>query len=242
MADKQSEIVDEIKGLLKQIIYWNLEIKKNKKINDRVLRGRSSSISNFFEDKFATMLGNILPSNYNIFVDYPISYKISQGDRSKTSYPDIMIVKDYNTESNVSNGLLAAIIELKIDLGWLNEDLFKTKLEQFNTLRSVNKVSFNLDVGTMHRNIKTLSVKDDFPLAVVLLTRQNHSERFPDFKKNVEKENSHCYVLSSEFHPRGYKIDESNKDDYLNKIYKDEENIENWKGLGDFFNNNFKED
>ncbi len=202
------------------------------------MRGRSPAISDFFEDNFAKILGNILLDRYDIFVDYPITYQINN-QRRTTCYPDIMVVRN----DNKSDRLLSGIIELKIDLGYLSDNWAKTKLNQINTLKErVEQVTINLGIGTNQKILQLLGVKENFPWAVVLLTSLNDHGRLKNIKNELSNGDVQCFVISNNIHPRGYEIDKSNKNDNLNKIYRDKENIKNWKGLADFFNNNFKED
>jgi hypothetical protein len=234
MTEEESEIIQKIKQLIEEIIDWNIDIKNKKPINNRVFRGRSPSFSNFFEDRFAIMLGKVLHSNYTIFIDYPISYRTDAHPTKKISYFDIMILKDYISNSKENNGILCGIIELKIDLGWLDNKWIKTKLDQINLLKNqAHEVGFK-DNTTEQQDRKKLKVKKGFPWAVVLATNHNHYERFPAFKKELNSADIECFVLSNNIHIRA--------DRDVNEISNNKENIENWEDLGKFINNNFKED
>ena len=99
--------------------FKNHKLKKPSKSNVRI--GRSNSVSYVFERKLAKRLGKVF-RNYYFFVDYPITLYDKNNTKIKQVYPDIFVVKGLDMEKKDSEGKAVAIIDLKIDLGYLNLD------------------------------------------------------------------------------------------------------------------------
>jgi hypothetical protein len=216
----------QIKNLLKQIIDLNQSSKRQKKIGKRIFRGRSASIANDFENMFARMLDALLPDKYSIFVDYPISYKIRGRHRTKTSYPDLAVI--------ANDRVLAGIIELKIDLGYLPHDWTHRTAQEITHLRKAKLVSYKTNVGTDKAQKRSLNVSPDLPRAIVVLTGQNDHGKLNRFLKQ-----RNCFVLSKDIHPNDIWINDTNRDDSLRRIIENKDNIESWKAFANFLDDNF---
>ena len=187
----------EIKYLLEDIIRLYQEKKENKKISQRIQRGRASSIANDFEERFAVFLEKVLPDKYSFLVDYPISYNITGRGRKKTSYPDISIVKD--------ESVLAGIIELKIDLGYLADDWVTKSKTEFDNLRKAAVIQYTAGIRTEKRRPKkTLIVPQTLCKAVVVLSDQNDHGRLNRF---LTQDN--CFILTRNIHPNDVPINDS---------------------------------
>ena len=94
------KMVDEVVG-----IYAKRKREKRKK-GTRIVRGRAVTVSSQIEDYFARVIDDVLPNNkrgkkYGIMIDYPISFKPNKNSRTKTIYPDIMIVKASDGQKTV---------------------------------------------------------------------------------------------------------------------------------------------
>jgi len=215
----------QIKHLLKQIIDLNQTNKRHKKIGKRIFRGRSTSIADDFENMFAIMLDGLLPDKYSIFVDYPISYKIRGRHRTKTSYPDIAVI--------ANDRMLALIIELKIDLGYLPHDWTHRTAQEITHLRKARLVSYKTNVGTDKAQKRSLDVRPDIPRAIVVLTGQNDHGKLNRFLKQPN-----CFVFSKDIHPNDIWINDTNRDDTLTKIIENKGNIESWKAFANFLDDN----
>jgi hypothetical protein len=218
----------KIEKLLEEVIELYQTGKQVKKMGKRIFRGRAVPIANAFENKFAQLLDAILPERYSIFVDYPLSYKTTNKTRKKTSYPDLAIIE---------NGyLLAGIIELKIDLGYLSEDWEKKTSKETKFLRKAKTVSYKkIHINKAgERESKVLKIKPNFPRAVVILTGQNDHGRLKEF---LEKENR--FVLSMHIHPNSDEINKANLKEIINNIFKDKVNKKEWKKLANFLKKYF---
>lgn len=130
----------EVRNLLEEMVELFQERKKSKKISERSHRGRAISAANEFEGKIAVLLEKALPDKYSFLVDYPLSYNTEGGKGHKTCYPDVAIVKD--------SSVLVAIIDLKIDLGYLPPDWVNTSRVEFENLSKAERVGYKINIGT----------------------------------------------------------------------------------------------
>jgi len=225
MAD-ESEVVAEVKALIAEMIDAAQRNKVKKSISERIVRGRAPSLSYEFEEGFARLLAVALPQRYKILIDYPMSYEVEGKGRKKTSYPDIAIVRD--------SKVLTGIIELKIDLGYLREGWVESSASSLSDLRNATEVTFKTDVGRTAGEKVKVTVDPDLQRAIVLLTGINDHGRLPGF---VVQPN--CFVLSSNVHPNGPEITESNRAQFLDKIHSDVTNQETWRKFARFLISHF---
>ena len=207
---KNAGISLEIQDLLKDIIQLYQEKKRNKKISERIHRGRAPSIASDFEERFAVLLERVLPAKYSFFVDYPISYKIADRSRKKTSYPDIAIIED--------DSVLTGIVELKIDLGYLAKDwITKTKTE-FDHLSKAGIVQYTGGTRTEKRIPRTLRVAPTLRRVVVVLSDQNHHGRLANFLRQ-----DNCFILSHKIHPNDVPTNDSVEKAFLQNMTRDQD-------------------
>ena len=151
---------------------------KNGHVDGRVYRGRSVSISSSFESRMAHAIITILPDNFVILIDTPLSYHVRNAKRKKTLYPDLMLIKVSETNSE-----LMGIIELKIDLGWLADGWAAKRRRLWRELSTVNNFTIKenpLVKGKITRN-KSL------PVFTVVLTEQNDHGRWGKFERAHSK-------------------------------------------------------
>lgn len=220
-----SNFKDEVKKLIGDTIDLFLKKKNSKRISKRVRRGRAASIASEFEERFAIFLENILPPEFSIFIDYPMSYRISNVKRTKTFYPDIALIKDH---------ILVGIIELKIDLGWLRKDWTRKQKSDFKNLRDVKHVTYKAADRANKKNSAKLKIGNNLNRMVVLLTDENDHDRLEVFK---EKEN--CFILCSGVHLNDPKITEKTKKQTIQSISSNKENRKNWSALSEYLDANF---
>ena len=219
-------VKEKIEQLITHVIDLNQANKDHKKIGKRLFRGRAASISNEFENMFASLLDDLLPDKYLIFIDYPISYQIQSQQRKKTSYPDIAIIEE--------DKILSGIIELKIDLGYLSQDWLQRTTQEVKQLRRATHLSYNTNIGTDGSESRKLDIKPSLPRAIVVLTGKNDHG-----KHNAFFNQSNCFVLSKDIHPNDKKINQTNRKEILKKIFNNEDNKNSWRGFAYFLNEHF---
>ena len=120
------DIVKEMPEFLNEMIKAFQRQKKRKRIAPRVIRGRAIPLANAFEDAFGKLLGKVLNERFKILVDYPMSIKPSDFQKTKTIYPDIAICEDDE---------LRCLLELKIDLGYFSDESKVEMKRKINDLR-----------------------------------------------------------------------------------------------------------
>jgi len=185
--------------------------KKNKKLSTRITRGRSTASSNEFEEEIAKLIEKNTNHKLIIYVDYPLSLPKNKDERVKTIYPDIILIKDKE---------ILAILEVKIDLGYLSADWSQNRKIILEKLKKSKIVNIN--------NFKyTISKK--FTTATVLLTERNDHKKVIDFRKNHE--NTFALISQNSIHPNNEITDIKS---YIDEITKDKVNHENWKSFYNF--------
>lgn len=100
-------------------------------LEKRIYLGRLESLGKKFEISFAKELKKVISHSKTVLVDCPITLEKSSGERAITLYPDIAIIE---------NNELKAIIELKLDGGWLGKAL---ELENIKKIKKNNKRLLN---------------------------------------------------------------------------------------------------
>ncbi|MFZ1971045.1 MAG: hypothetical protein WAU65_02610 [Candidatus Nanoarchaeia archaeon] len=193
-------ILDAIK---QSLIKLNKEASKGKinKLENgtKVHRGRSPSLSSFFEFTLAEELSKAYP-NYNFYVDYPIRLldenDISIKTKGQSINPDIMI-------SDKENKILKAIIEIKIDIGYI--DVNREKLSKRDSyLKQAKKIKFNLIVGAYSDKEKEknetiyLGVPSKLRKIAIIVTAKNHYHNKDEFEEILkEKGYTPIFLLES---------------------------------------------
>jgi hypothetical protein len=178
--------------------------KEEKQISPRIKRGRSPSSSAEIEDLLARAISDVIPKNYYILVDYPLSYKIPEHKRAKTIYPDIAIVERER---------LFGIIEFKVDLGYLQEEWSTQSNGIFQELKQAKTVTHREEVGVPNKTKVDLGVNKTLKRCVVVLTNENDHGRMDKFKKQNK-----CFVLFSGKHPNSHDIPISKKEEFIKEL------------------------
>lgn len=187
--------------------------KRGKKITVRIERGRASASSSDFEEGLAKLIQEHTPKDIKIWVDCPISYRLRSSRRAKTIYPDIALVR---------NNSLIAILEAKIDLGYLPANWARSRKQTLRQLMSVGRVTLDE---------RTLAVSERLRTACVVLTARNHPERLPGFLKEVKNV---VILLSKEHSHPNDEIDRANRKAYIVKIKNDGIHRRQWRKLEQF--------
>ena len=206
---------DDVIILINNMLKIFSDKKSNKKISDRVVRGRASASADAFEEELAKLIENHALDAFapiKILVDYPISYKLSGAVRTKTIYPDITLVKK-NT--------ILAIIEAKIDLGFLKDDWVKKRSDIFNGFKLSSKITID---GI------PFTISEKFSSSCVVLTGKNNHGRLAAFLK--EPINPIVLILENHLHPNNNKL--VNDNTYFNRVTTCSENHKQWVLLEKF--------
>lgn len=126
-------IIKHVNGLQK---HYREMFQNEKNDSNPVQLGRSFRVSDKLQFEFANALSKQIKSD-KILVDYPISCTI----RTQPLYPDILIIK---------SGIITGIIEMKIDLGFLN-------LESFGiTAKKKSKYTYRIKDNNFRTNYENL--------------------------------------------------------------------------------------
>jgi hypothetical protein len=185
----------------------------------RITRGRSVSISSSFETRMAHAVLRILPADFVILIDTPLSYHARKGARKKTLYPDLMLIKRVNAKQS----RLMGIIELKIDLGWLADGWATKRRRLWRELATVKDLTIKenpLVTGKLER-------KKLIPVFTVVLTEQNDHRRWKKFER--EHNGRVCSILDKSYpHPNDPKCPTPHK---LKKCLASDEKFENRIGI-----------
>ncbi len=195
-------VLDAIKESLKKL---NKEVIKRKKEklnnNTRVILGRSPSFSSFFESTLAKELSKVYP-NFYFYVDFPIRILNEENKSIKNGgqsiYPDIMIV-------DKENKLLKAIIEIKLDIGYVNLDREENS-KRDNDFEKANKIRFNKLVGAYSREEKEeneeimLSISPKIKKIAIIVTKKNSHGREKGFEKILKKRGYTSIFLLEKIH------------------------------------------
>lgn len=199
--------------------------KENKRITDRIQRGRSPASADEFENKLAKLVAAHTKEEFRIYVDYPISYDIGQSKydegavlrkpRVKTFYSDVAIL--HMKEKPVLVGLL----EAKIDLGYLMDDWAKKRDELFQNILCAEKVRMKLPNSNKNAEVE---VAKDLVRATIVLTARNHTERL----KNFPQDNPPI-VLISQDHKHPNEDDMTEKEKYIDLIKNNDKNRSEWE-------------
>jgi hypothetical protein len=202
------------------------EFRKNHKLKlntGKVRFGRSPSLSHVFEREVASNLSEIYPE-YLFLVDYPISLYDSNDKYLRTLYFDNLIIKGIDIEKRKTSGTLVGILDLKIDLGYVDlreygyddQDLTKilassefSKREEL--ICSPNAIQFNYVVNAhsetekqQNRDIGKLKVKipPKFKKIAIVCTQHNDHRRSESYS-NALRENGYeiLFLLDQDCHP-----------------------------------------
>jgi hypothetical protein len=170
----------------------------------RIFRGRSVTIASKFEELVAReILGLLLHKKRRIYIDKSLTLENSDSERKETAYPDIMILDD---EKNCLTG----IIELKVDLGWLDTTKWLPKQSRFK--RKLNKAKLSIDK-------KPIEISKNCPIITIILTEENdHGDRWKTIQKNLKGD---AFVLLARMENRPHPNERDNKKKWSPKQYRE---------------------
>lgn len=251
---KESEIALGIREVLCKLVDYYAKEKKHKKSDKGVVQGRSVAAASVFQLDFARWLFRLLGKG-RILVDYPVSFgeyiTESGKKRKRTCYADIMML-----EEGPDSEVLRAIMELKIDLGFLRCTYYGLKKENgryvykgqstfkdnYRVLLESHLFTYKWPVGFDGSEIRHVAVpqagKNVIKVCLVV-TEDNAHGRFEAFRESMEDAGFRFIcLLPRKIHPNEHVT----KDEDLNKwkietkrkirsAVNDEETARVFKGL-----------
>lgn len=223
-----NRVIEKFKNKNKEFI----EMKIVKEETENFILGRTFSLGQWFGYYLGMEISNELPK-YTILVDTCLTtikkYEIKSvnsnsknKEKRKSFYPDILILKEINRKlmdeelpfkyenkkllrrDKLNIYEVVAIIELKIDPGYIDINRFNESMDNVNKYIK-NKEGFTFDrLSKIPQNngMKTKVVKEknivcfdskSIEKAVILATEANHSERIEEIKK-VCNNNDFIYI------------------------------------------------
>jgi hypothetical protein len=183
----------ENKEFINKICELYKEARKPKFRDNKILRGRSHSISSSAEDLLALFLvKNINPDL--LYIDQPISVEGIKG----VKYPDIIIV---------NNGEVTNFCDLKMDMGWNRSGLYGLCEEQFNWIKTVRGKTCRIKDG-ISKKISYYKISADATNNIIVVSDQNSNKSLYNQIEKTKKMNpvSEVFLLTSGKHLNSYKI------------------------------------
>lgn len=179
--------------VIENMVYTFKRKAKAKEISERIKRGRKATSASEFEEELAKLFEKHTPETVSFLVDYPLSFNTPLCTRAKTIYPDIAVIQA---------GMLVAIVEAKIDLGYLGANWANGKVRTITQLKAA---------GTIRNRSNEYSVSQKLDFATVILTARNHSEN----RSLIEPANPFFLLAECFAHPNDGRISAK---DYIEEI------------------------
>lgn len=163
---------------------------------DKILRGRSRSISALAEEIFASYLVQSDPSIQKVFVDQPFTSVNPVDGKKRTNYPDLAVVK---------SDTIIALFDFKMDMGWNRGGLLSIceRHSEFVCAVQGGDVTYSEKMIVPAAGRQTIGISSDCTYDVVIASSKNWN------KAGIEHLNSigtRCqsvtaYLLSDGTHP-----------------------------------------
>lgn len=206
---------DDVEILIKNMLKFFIDKKSNKNISARVVRGRASASADIFEEELAKLIEKRVSDPIKILVDYPISYKLPEAARAKTIYPDITLVR---------GDIILAIIEAKIDLGFLKDDWVNNRRDSVNAFKASSNITIDL---------AKFNISEKFSSCCVVLTAKNAHGKLTDFLE--QPINPIVLILGDHLHPNDDIV--VSDGGYFGRVTACCQNQQQWELLEGFLSN-----
>lgn len=180
--------------LIREVVLLYRNSRKTKYFNNKIFRGRSRSISSYFEDLFANFLSNNINCD-QIYIDQPLTV---DGIKGRSIYPDIVIVK---------NNRIIALLDVKTDLGFNRYNFYELCRKDSQLIKLMKGKNCSLIVGETKEKKYGLIISRNLIYDIVILSRKNN--------KNLEKQilrasrlnpKINVFVLTDGKHPNTYNV------------------------------------
>lgn len=221
---EEKSVVKKVKYAMSKLIKEYIKQKSQKLRNkNNVFLGRNISMGSTFQYIFAKEL--FLNSFYKVLVDYPLCYpgKYRSGKKGKKNlYSDIVVMNKKN--------VLKAIIELKVDLGFLRENYKGNLKRMIEAFKRNKKMKYNKLVGFSGSEEEYIQIPKNFIKIFIIGTKINHTDRIKHFKRTVKSLGFRPLILLDNIHPNPL-LNTKNFEEEIEKLKIDAiKEIENKKG------------
>lgn len=208
-------------GVIREMILVYGRARTQKRISDRVIRGRAASVSSHFEALLSKWIVNRLPERYIAFVDFPVTCE-RKDLRNKTFYPDILFIEESAGEKR-----LRGVFELKLDLGYSDNEI-TTRLESMvSEFESVGMISYRPNRQKKSERQFIAVPSDVFLKIVVLSTANDHGRR--NLYQKAEEAGLITYLITN-LHPNDEDL-QKNPFELMFQVINDTQTIDSWKTL-----------
>lgn len=178
---------------IQSVVKAYIDARKPHRKNEKVRRGRSHSISSVVEDLLADYLVQNDETIDSIYVDQPVTV----ADKKITIYPDIMVVR---------NGVVTALIDVKLDIGWHRNGLTELATKHRDMAISLRGYSCRLRDGVT-KEIRNLEISQTLSYNIVMISRTNINPLILQKHETDIKELSpivDLFILCDTGHPNSY--------------------------------------
>ena len=186
------------KELLLKITEAYQDARRPYQVDARIRRGRSHSVSSITEDLFALYLVSNDKTIDFVYVDQPVTFN----SLKKIIYPDIVITR---------SGVVTALIDIKMDLGWNRNGLFDLCKKHHEVVKKIKCGECHLKDGMTKKGEKKIfTVSKDISYNVIIISNVNVSplllgsqlEQVRSLGPDVE-----VFILCDKGHPNSYDIE-----------------------------------
>lgn len=209
--------------------YRNIN-KRYKSNKSNIVLGRTFSLGGMAGYELAKQLFN--RTKYSAVVDPPLTIK----GRKNPLYPDILVTK---------GDKLKAIIEMKIDLGFLNQEnygiSYQKEKKEYTYSKKENNFKKNMAVFSKAKHVKynlkdeyghiiktrLIKVPKKFEKIMIVVSKINHRKRAPFFEKAMDDSGFKILFLLETTHPnnpryslKAVKKDLQGNQNKINKAFK----------------------
>ncbi len=169
-------------------------------LSGRIGRGYSPSSSSEFEEYLAKAIEPFLSPKFSILIDTPVYY-----NRKKFVRPDLLII-------DRSEKCIHAIIECKIDLGFLDLKWIKINQDSLKSLREAKTINIGTNPLLAESKAgKGYTFSKQFESGfITVLSDANHGDKLSSFDMD-----SCCVLLSGLDHPNDRK---HSVEDYVGSV------------------------
>lgn len=204
-----TELINHIKG------YYQAARNSDFPLSN-ISRGRKHSISSKTEDLIAYFISKRTIIDYNIMVDYPISYKSMTKLTPKTNqpstitfYPDIAL---FDEKQNT----ISHIIDIKMDLGWKRDikDTIDKAIDLVSELHNIKVGSYKRidEYGQKIGDSVAIRLSPNLVWHIIVISDQNISQKQMDLNLAYAHKNEKAssgsfkfYIFTKGEHPNGGK-------------------------------------
>jgi hypothetical protein len=199
---------------------------------ERIKRGRNHNVSSVVEDLLAYfILKNTDAKDFELLIDYPISYKspvkkTKKGNpAAKTIYPDVAVAHKLTNNEYI----IRDIIDLKMDLGWKRniEPTVNNAVNAIREIRQVGEGKYRKLDSDGRKTRESLNVRFDEKIKWHIVVINDQNIGFDQMNANITYATKPdfddflgFYIFSKDVHPNGGtpNIDEQQMNLFLRQL------------------------